>query len=416
MDQVMTALNKWDQFREDLDFEIDGVVVKINNHDLAQSLGVVGKAPRGAIAYKFPAQVVTTNLLEIKVNVGRTGVLTPYAVLEPVEIGGVTVKQATLHNFDFIAEKDIRAGDRVMVKRAGEVIPYVMGPVLEQRTGQEQSYLPPSICPVCEEEVEHLEGEVAWYCVNNSCEAQLIRNIEHFVSRPAMDIVGLGIRIVNQLTQEGLINKVSDLYKIRKEQLLELEGFGEKKALNLLEAIDQSRTQSLERLITALGIRGVGEVVASALAKEFHDLTALASASQIDLEDLPGIGPNIAQAVVDWFGRPSNQQVLQELKAAGVWPKISDQEGEVTRDLPLLEKSFVLTGKLTEYSRAEAKKIIQNLGGRVVSSVSAKTNYLIVGEDPGSKYQKAQDLGINILSENEFSQMISGWLSEGEGD
>ena len=238
MQTVIGLLDKWDGLRKTLDYEIDGVVIKVNDLELAESLGVVGKAPRGAIAYKFPAQVVTTELEEIRVNVGRTGVLTPYAVLEAVEIGGVTVRQATLHNFDFIADKDIRVGDRVMVKRAGEVIPYVMGPVLDLRTGTEVVYSPPEMCPVCREPVEHIEGEVAWYCVNASCEAQLIRNIEHFVSRPAMDIVGMGIKIVEQLAQEGLIRNFSDLYKLDKADLLELEGFGEKKAENLLEAIE----------------------------------------------------------------------------------------------------------------------------------------------------------------------------------
>ncbi len=233
LDTVISSLETWDIRRRKLDYEIDGVVIKINDLNIADKLGVVGKAPRGAIAYKFPAQVVNTMLEDIKVNVGRTGVLTPYAVLEPVEIGGVTVKQATLHNFDFISEKDIRKGDRVMVKRAGEVIPYIMGPVKDHRTGAEKAYSPPKICPVCQEPVEHLEGEVAWYCVNSSCEAQLIRNIEHFVSRTAMDIVGLGIKIVEQLASEDLITNVGDLYSLQKADLLKLEGFAEKKAENL---------------------------------------------------------------------------------------------------------------------------------------------------------------------------------------
>ena len=403
---VIGLLEKWDGRRKTLDYEIDGVVIKVNNLELAESLGVVGKAPRGAIAYKFPAQVVTTELEEIRVNVGRTGVLTPYAVLEAVEIGGVTVRQATLHNFDFISDKDIRVGDRVMVKRAGEVIPYVMGPVLDLRTGAEMVYSPPQICPVCREPVEHIEGEVAWYCVNASCEAQLIRNIEHFVSRPAMDIVGMGIKIVEQLAQEGLIRNFSDLYKLEKADLLELEGFGEKKAENLLEAIEQSKTQSLSRLITALGIRGVGEVVGGILAARFGSLDSLKIAAYEDLDKIAGIGPNIAQAILDWFDIEGNQKILASLKESGIWPITETGDQDLERDLPLDGKSFVLTGTLAGYSRTELKEILQSLGGRVTGSVSAKTDFVVVGENPGSKFEKAQELGITILSEDEIKEMI----------
>ncbi|MCK4488684.1 MAG: NAD-dependent DNA ligase LigA [Anaerolineales bacterium] len=406
LDNVINSLEVWDVRRRKLDYEIDGVVIKINDLNLADDLGVVGKAPRGAIAFKFPAQVVSTTLEDIRVNVGRTGVLTPYAVLEPVEIGGVTVKQATLHNFDFISEKDIRKGDRVMIKRAGEVIPYVMGPVKEIRTGEERAFSPPDICPVCQEPVEHLEGEVAWYCVNSSCEAQLIRNIEHFVSRPAMDIVGLGIRIVEQLANEDLIANVGDLYGLQKADLLKLEGFAEKKADNILQAISQSKSQPLNRLITALGIRGVGEVVSGTLAENYKDLDALSQASLEELENIPGIGPNIAQAIIDWFNRSSNQQVLRKIKDSGVWPSAETKTEADLEDLPLAGLVFVLTGKLEGYTRGEIKEIIQSSGGKVTGSVSANTDYVLVGEDPGSKRDKAQELGINIISEDEFKEMI----------
>jgi DNA ligase (NAD+) len=406
LDNVINSLEAWDVRRRKLDYEIDGVVIKINDLNLADDLGVVGKAPRGAIAFKFPAQVVSTTLEDIRVNVGRTGVLTPYAVLEPVEIGGVTVKQATLHNFDFISEKDIRKGDRVMIKRAGEVIPYVMGPVKEIRTGEERAFSPPDICPVCQEPVEHLEGEVAWYCVNSSCEAQLIRNIEHFVSRPAMDIVGLGIRIVEQLANEDLIANVGDLYGLQKADLLKLEGFAEKKADNILQAISQSKSQPLNRLITALGIRGVGEVVSGTLAENYKDLDALSQASLEELENIPGIGPNIAQAIIDWFNRSSNQQVLRKIKESGVWPSAETKTEADLEDLPLAGLVFVLTGKLEGYTRGEIKEIIQSSGGKVTGSVSANTDYVLVGEDPGSKRDKAQELGINIISEDEFKEMI----------
>ncbi len=407
LESVISLLDKWEHRRQKLDYEIDGVVIKINDLELADNLGIVGKAPRGAIAYKFPAQVVNTTLEEIRVNVGRTGVLTPYAVLEPVEIGGVTVKQATLHNFDFIQEKDIREGDQVMIKRAGEVIPYVMGPVKELRTGKEELYKPPTSCPVCREPVDHHEGEVAWYCVNLSCEAQLIRNIEHFVSRTAMDIVGLGFKLVEQLTNEGLISTVADLYSLNKEELMKLEGFGDKKADNLLEAIKQSKNQPLDRLITALGIRGVGEVVSGTLTNHYQDLHALNQATVEDLENIPGIGPNIAQGIIDWFNRSSNQEVLQKLQERGVWPTLDINETGVTGDQPLADLSFVLTGKLQKHTRQEMKDLIQSAGGRVTGSVSAKTNYVLVGENPGSKRDKAVELNLNLISEDELVELIN---------
>jgi len=415
IESIIDKLDKWDQLRKSIDYEIDGVVIKINDLVLAESLGVVGKAPRGAIAYKFPAQVVTTELEDIRINVGRTGVLTPYAVLSAVEIGGVTVRQATLHNFDFITEKDIRIGDRVMVKRAGEVIPYVMGPVIDVRTGDEQVFSPPDRCPVCHEPVEHIEGEVAWFCVNASCEAQLIRNIEHYVSRPAMDIVGMGIKIVEQLAQEDLIRNVSDLYLLNSDDLISLEGFGEKKVNNLLDAIEESKSQPLERLITALGIRGVGEVVARTLANRFGSLDALKNAKYEDLDEITGIGPNIARAILDWFDIEGNQKILASLKSSGVWPIVDVLNSDQTSNLPLDDKSFVLTGTLAGYTRTELKELLQSLGGRVIGSVSKKTDFVVVGENPGSKYDKALDLGITILSESDVMTMIQSAIDEEGG-
>jgi len=288
-------------------FEIDGMVIKINDLQLAAALGVVGKDPRGAIAYKFPAVSVTTTLEDIGINVGRTGVITPYAILAPVEIGGVIVRQATLHNFDFIKEKDIRIGDRVLIKRAGEVIPYVIGPIEDVRTGVEQPYTPPDTCPSCGEPVVNPEGEVAYYCTNSACPAQLVRNLEHFVSRGAMDIVGLGINIGEQLIDAGLIKDIADLYQLNKSDLLELEGFGEKKANNLLAAIEESKTRPLDRLITGLGIRGVGETAAQELSKHYKDLHELSKATQEEVETIEGFGPNIAESIVDWFTIDENR-------------------------------------------------------------------------------------------------------------
>jgi len=387
-------------------FDADGTVIKLNNLKLAASLGFVGKDPRGAIAYKYPTQEVTTTLKDIVVNVGRTGILTPQAVLDPVMIGGVVVKQATLHNFDYIREKDIRIGDRVLVKRAGEVIPYIIGPVVDARSGTEQVYQPPQTCPACGEQVENIPGEVAWYCVNNACPAQLLRNIEHFVSRTAMDIVGLGYHILQQLIEAGLVADVADLYQLNRADLLKLEGFAEKKTDNLLTAIQKSKSQPLERLITALGIRGVGEVAARDLAQSYSDLSALSKASLDEIQSLPGFGPNIAQSIVDWFSRPGNQMLISKLRSAGIWP-VSMQKPVTSDELPLNGLTFVITGTLPTLSRDQASALILANGGKVSGSVSKNTSFLLLGSDPGSKYQKASQLGIPILTEADLKNRIN---------
>jgi len=405
IDKAIEMCESWRDRRHGLPFETDGMVIKVNDLDLAAELGFVGKDPRGALAYKFPAQEVTTRLLNIGVNVGRTGVLTPYAILDPKEIGGVIVKQATLHNFDYIAEKDIRPGDMVRVKRAGDVIPYVIGPVLELRPPEAQPYQPPATCPACGEKVEHLPGEVAWYCVNAACPAQLIRNLEHFVSRGAMDIVGLGIRIGEQLVAAGLVHDVADLFTLRKEDLLALEGFAEKKADNLLASIDASRARPLARLITALGMRGVGEVMAADLAQAYPNLDMLSAATVEDLMRIEGVGPNIAQAVVDWFARPANRLVLEKLRRAGVWPTPARSLQPADNPQPFAGKIFVVTGTLPGLSREGAKEFIQKHGGKVTDSVSKKTDYLVLGENPGSKMEKAQALGVPIIDEEALRQL-----------
>jgi len=388
---------------ESFPYEIDGMVIKINDLDLADDLGVVGKDPRGAIAYKFPAEKVTTKLQDIRVNVGRTGVITPYAVLEPVEISGVIVKQATLHNFDFIKEKDIRIGDRVLVKRAGEVIPYVIGPIEDVRDGDEQPYTPPDTCPSCGEPIVNPEGEVAYFCTNNACPAQLVRNLEHFVSQGAMDIVGLGINTVEQLVNEGLVKNIADLYRLDKANLLELEGFAEKKADNLISAIQDSKIQPLYRLITGLGIRGVGQVAAQDLTENFKDLDELSLATQEDIEAIEGFGPNIAESIVEWFDNEENQEVLKKLKDNGVWP---EAEQKKAGPQPLEGLTFVVTGSLPNLTRSEAKDLIEGHGGKVTSSVSGNTDYLVLGEDPGSKYNEAQKRNVPTISEAELCEMI----------
>ncbi|HCB01672.1 MAG TPA: DNA ligase (NAD(+)) LigA [Anaerolineae bacterium] len=404
LEKAIEYTETWDKGRDQLPYEADGMVIKIDDLNLAADLGFVGKDPRGAIAYKFPAREVTTTLNDIGVAVGRTGVLTPYAILEPVEIGGVIVERATLHNFDYIAEKDIRVGDRVLLKRAGEVIPYVIGPVVDARKGKEKKFKPPQKCPACDQAVEHIEGEVAWYCVNSACPAQLIRNIEHFVSRGAMDIVGLGIKIVEQLIESGLVKDVADLFTLKKSDLLKLEGFAEKKADNLLGSIEQAKSQSLNRLIAALGIHGVGEVMSNDLARAFGNVSALSKTTMNDLQQIEGLGPNIAESIVDWFKRPANQKVLKKLKSAGVDPVMQKSEGKKQGVLSGL--TFVVTGTLPNFSRDDAKEFIESNGGKVTDSVSKKTSYLVLGENPGSKFDKAKSLGVKIVDEAGLKKLV----------
>ena len=407
LEAVIAEGEKWIDRRDSLTYEADGVVIKLNDLDLSESLGIVGKDPRGAIALKFPAQVVTTILEDIGINVGRTGVVTPYAILEPVEVGGVTVRKATLHNFDFIAEKDIRIGDRVLLKRAGDVIPYVIGPVLEARTGAEKKYELPERCPFCGEKLESIPGEVAIYCINAACPEQLVRNVEHFASRGAMDIEGMGIKVAEQLVEADLIQDVADLYSLKMEDLLNLEGFAEKKAENLIRAIEASKTRSLARLIGALGIRGVGEVMAANLADTFGKLQNVAEAKEDDLMSMEGIGPNIASAIVDWFSQSSNQMLLTKLSKVGEWTQ-KEQEDFDESALTLKGLTFVITGTLPTMTRTEAKNTIERYGGKVTGSVSGKTNYLIAGESPGSKLEKAQSLGVEILDESGLLQLMRG--------
>ena len=389
--------------RQQLDYDIDGLVIKLDNRDLWDVLGFVGKDPRWAVAYKFSSEEAVTVLLDIEVQVGRTGVLTPVAILKPVEVGGVTVSRATLHNEDYIIEKDIRIGDHVIVQRAGEVIPQVVRPLPELRTGEEKQWRMPSHCPVCGAEVIRPEGEVAYYCLNSSCPAQLIRSVQWFASKQAMDIEGLGIKVAEQLVAEGLIKDLADIYYLRKEDLLALEGWKEKRAANLLRAIEESKTRPLWRLITGLGIKFVGQVTAQILAERYHSVDALAQASEADLLAIEGIGPKIAQSIVTWFRQEQNKRVLEKLRRAGVRMA---EEVETVGTQPLAGLTFVITGALSTMSREEAKTYIESLGGRVTNSVSRKTNYLIVGENPGSKLQKARTLGVPTLTEEEFFRLV----------
>ena len=401
--EMLSCTRQWAAYRDTIGYEIDGVVIKIDDLRMAEDLGFVGKDPRGAIALKFPAPEVTTQLLDIGVKVGRTGILTPYAMLKPVEIGGVVVKKATLHNFEFIAEKDIRIGDRVLVKRAGEVIPYIIGPIIDVRTGEEIRFTPPAVCPACGMSVESVPEEVAWYCVNNACPAQIIRNIEHFVSRTGMDIVGLGIKIVEQLVEEELINDVADLYGLKMTDLLRLEGFAEKKAENIIYAIRDSKNKPLANLITALGIHGIGEIAAEELASHFRDLEELSGVKQADIERIEGFGPNTAEAVEQWFSSQKNIEVIEKLRGYGVWPVSSVHQASHIKTLEGLK--FVFTGTLTDFTRDGIKNYIKQFGGKVSDSISSKTDYLVLGENPGSKLEKARSIGVKVISERELKKM-----------
>ncbi len=406
-DEMAAYCVAWESEKEKLPYEADGLVIKINDFSIQQKLGSVGNAPRWAVAYKYQTQEEVTRLLDIRVNVGRTGVLTPYAVLEPVKIGGVTVSKATLHNYDYIKEKDIRIGDLVVVVRAGEVIPQVVRPVKEVRTGEEKIFEMPKRCPVCGEPVVRPEGEVAYYCINAACPAQLARKIEHFASRGAMDIEGLGEKQADLFVKKGLVHDVADLYYLDAGKLLELEGFGEKKVNNLLSAIEASKDRPLWRLINALGIKFVGEEVAKILAERYRSIDALMNASEEELQEIPGIGPKIAKSIVDWFSREPNRRVIEKLKKAGVRMERMEEgkTEEAESEKPLEGLTFVITGTLP-LPRSRVKELIEEHGGKVTDSVSRKTSYLVVGESPGSKLDKARRIGVPTISFEELQRMI----------
>lgn len=405
LEEVAAAYENWIEKRNQINYEVDGLVVKINNRPLADSLGFVGKDPRGSVAMKFPAQEKTTKLLDIKLNVGRTGILAPNAVLEPVELGGVVVQNATLHNFDEIARKDIRIGDTVLIKRAGDVIPYVIGPVVDLRDGSERPILPPEQCPFCDAPVRRIAGEVAVYCDNPACPEQLVRRVEYFVGRSAMDIDNFGSQTGALLLEKGLIHDVADIYMLDRDSLLELEGFKEKKVDNLLAGVEASKQQPLDRLLTALGVRFVGNVVATLLLDQLGSIDALAAATQEQLEAIEGIGPQTAVSVTDWFAQAQNQQLLEKFRAAGLKFEGETKRGADTPQ-PFASLTFVITGTLPTLSRGDAKSLIEAHGGKVTGSVSKNTDYLLAGEKAGSKLTKAESLGVIVLSEGDLRGMI----------
>lgn len=408
IDDVIRYCKATEQQRDALDYEIDGVVVKVDRLAYQAALGAVANAPRWAIAYKFPAREATTTLLDIELNVGRTGVVKPLAILAPVNIGGVTVQRATLHNADYVAARDIRIGDRVTVKRAGDVIPQVVGPLPDAGGARSEPWAMADACPACGEPITRLEGDADFYCVSAACPAQTKRLVEHYASRAAMDIAGLGEKAAVQLVEAGLVRRLGDLYRLTAEDLLGLEGFKEKKAENLLAGIERSKSRPLRALLFGLGIRFVGATVAGLLVEHFASLDALGAASQEELEAVPGIGPETARSVVEWFGHAPNRETVAALRAAGVNTERLPEEPAASAPSggPLAGKTFVLTGTLPTLTRDAARAKILAAGGRVADGVSKKTDYVVAGESAGSKLDRAQALGLPVLDEAAFLGLL----------
>ena len=413
LQEAVDYYHSWMEKRHDLPYEIDGVVIKVNPFAYQDSLGVVGREPRWAIAFKFPAEQAVTRLLDIGINVGRTGSLNPYAILGPVVVSGVTVRQASLHNEEDINRKDIRIGDWVTVERAGDVIPQVVGPVLDRRTGQEQVFKMPANCPVCGTQVVKPESEAMHRCPNTSCPVQFFELLKHFVSKGAMDIDGLGGQWCNILIENSLVKDVADLYRLDKEELLKLDRMGDKLATKIMTNVEVSKQRPLHRVLFALGIIHVGSEIAELLTQRYASLNAMAEATPEELTEIPGIGPKIAESVADYFAVPLNQQVLKDLGEAGVvlHHDIPDIQ-EAADDLPFSGKSFVVTGTLSGFTRREAEDRIKILGGNVASAVTRKTDYLVAGASPGSKVAAAGRLGTEILDEAAFLELMGQALTE----
>lgn len=391
------------QKRHQLNYEIDGIVIKVNKLLLQNKLSTVARSPRWAIAYKFPAETETTKIKDITAQVGRTGAITPVAIMEPIEVGGVIVSRATLHNQDEIDKKDIRIGDTVIIQRAGDVIPEVVSAIKEKRTGKEKKYILPDKCPVCDAKIYKAEDEAVARCIGISCPAQLKNTIIHFASRTAMNIDGLGIKLIEQMVDTKLIKDAGDLYYITKEDIIKLERMADKSASNIIEAIERTKSTTLPRLIYGLGIRHVGEHLAKVLAKEFHSLENLRNADINNLMQINEIGPQVADSIIKFFKEKKNEYVIEKLKKAGVkYPK-----EESVKSHKLKGYTFVFTGTLENFTRPQAQQLVESFGGKVSGSVSKQTNFVVIGIDPGTKANKAKQLGVKTISEQEFKKMLS---------
>lgn len=405
LQEVISVYERWILLRETLDYDVDGIVVKVNSTEQQRSLGQTAKFPRWAISLKFPARQATTQINDIIIQVGRTGALTPVAVLKPVKLSGTTISRATLHNEDEIRRKDIQIGDTVLIERSGDVIPKIVSVMQEKRTREEKYFDFPQRCPECGTQVFKPEGEAVSRCINPSCPAVVKESLLHFASRRAMNIEGLGEAIVSKLIDEELITQIPDLYALELDRLAGLERMGEKSTQNLLDEIEKSKGQDLSRLIFALGIRYVGERTAQILASHYDHIDTLAAATLEELTQIEDVGPKVGESIVFFFSQPRNQQLIQKLKKAGL--NFSSKAPHVQQDLPLKGQTFVLTGTLSRSTRDEAREMIERKGGRVTSSLSSKTDYLVVGSDPGSKLQKAQSIGVNIINEEDFHKLLS---------
>ena len=401
IEKVIEYCTDWDEKREKLPYEIDGVVIKVNSTGLQSELGFTSKAPRWAIAYKYPARQETTVVNDIIVQVGRTGTLTPVAVLQPVQVGGVTVSRSTLHNMDEIERLDLHIGDTVLVERAGEVIPHVLKVVKDGK--DRKPFRMPKNCPVCGSTIHRAEGEVAYRCVNAACPAKLKESLQHFAGRHAMNIDGLGEKIVDQLVEQKLVKDVADLYALKVEKVAGLERMAQKSAQNLVQEVQSSKKNPLSRLIFALGMRFVGERTGQLLAEHFSTLEELEAAKQEELEQVPEVGPKVAESIVEFFSEAANRKLVKKLRDAGVRPTAEKRE---VKSQKLAGKSFVFTGGLANRSREDAGELVQQHGGKVSGSVSKKTDYVVVGADPGSKYDKAKELGVTVLTEGEFEKLL----------
>ena len=406
IDEVLDFCSVWEEKRHSLDYHIDGMVVKVNSFEQEERLGATSKAPRWVISYKFPAEEGITKLKQIRVQVGRSGTLTPVALLEPVHLAGTTVTRATLHNADEVARKDIREGDWVAVAKAGEIIPQVLRVIKERRSGKEKPFVMPEVCPICGEKVRRVPGEVYIKCTNPLCPAQRKQRIRHFARRDGMDIEGLGPAVIDQLVDKGLIEDYTDLYHLKLEDLMSLERMGKKSSENLLAALEKSKGRDLPQVLSAMGVEHIGTHAAEVLAEEFGSLESLAAASAEDLERIEEIGPIMTESIAGFFHSAAGKKVVKRLKAAGVNTK-SLTALRPKAHTPFTDKTVVITGTLSKYSRKEAEDLVKQLGGRAASSVSTRTDFLVAGEKPGSKLPQAKKLDVKIIDEKEFEKLVS---------